>query len=146
MQVKIASCTKEVRPLRGDESGTLYTGIKINEEWWNIAGDHRNLYNKTVDLTIIDEKKKIVNFRQPQTPPAPAQKPPPPVSNGHTPRWPDRDTAVAAYIFYAEQVSKYLNDPMAVARAANCLIMMEQNGEINPVNREPGSDDGRMPF
>jgi hypothetical protein len=143
MQVKIASCTKELRQLRGDDSGKLYTGIRIGDDWYSIEGDHRNLYNKTVDLII---EGKIARFKEFQTPPAPAQKPPPPVSNGHTPRWPDRDTAVAAYIFYAEALSRYLNDPMAVARAANCLMMMEQNGEINPVNREPGSDDGRMPF
>lgn len=140
MQVKIESCTRELRPLRTAPNGPLYTGLKIKGEWWNIQGDHKSLYNKTVDLRIVDENNKIVEFSTPQTPPAPAQKPPPPMTNGHTPRWPDRDTAVAAYIYYYDRVSKYVADPYATVRAANCLMMMEKDGEINPVHREPGSE------
>lgn len=138
MQVKIESCTKELRPLRGAPAGSpLYTGVRINGQWYNLEGDHRNLYNKSVDLELNGNMAK---FATPQTPPAPAQKPPPPTSNGHTPRWPDRDTAVAAYIYYYDRVSKYVADPYATVRAANCLMMMEKDGEINPVHREPGSE------
>ena len=135
MHYKIEAATKKLGPLRGSQDQeTLYTGLKINGHWFNIKGDHRNLYNKVVDLEIDGN---MARFTNPQTPPQPAQRPPaPPLpsQNGHTPRWATRDDAVDAYIFYATQVSKYLADPLAIARAANCLAMLEAQGEINPVH------------
>ena len=141
MQYKIEAATKQLRPLRGSlDQETLYTGLKINGNWVNIKGDHRNLYNKVVELEIDGS---IATFTHPQTPPQPAQRPPaPPLpsQNGHTPRWATRDDAVDAYIFYATQVSKYLADPLAIARAANCLAMLEAQGEINPVHTAKDGD------
>lgn len=66
MRVKVQSCTKE---LRTTAQGTEYTGIKINSQWYNIQGDHRNLYNKEVDLEIKGKWAKLL------TPPAPAAAP-----------------------------------------------------------------------
>ena len=93
MQYKIESCTKDLRPLRGSQDQeTLYTGIRIGTTWYNLKGDHRNLYNKVVDLEI---KGNLATFTNPQTPPAPAQQPPTPPpphsANGHTPKWATRD-------------------------------------------------------
>jgi hypothetical protein len=138
MNVKIEAATRELRPLKGARPGSqLYTGLKIGGSWYNLAGDHRNLYNKVVDLELDGN---MASFASPQTPPALHQAPPPPpppaAMNGHTPRWPNREAAVDAYVFYATQVSKYISDPYAIAKAANCLISIESNGEINPVHRE----------
>ena len=136
MQYKIEACTKDLRPLRGSRDlETLYTGLKINGNWFNIKGDHRTLYNKVVDLEL---NGNIAKFATPQTPPAPAQQPPVPrpPTNGHTPKWATRNDAVGAYIFYATEVEQYIKDPYAVVKAANCLVMLEAQGEINPVHRK----------
>lgn len=136
MQYKIEACTKALRPLRGSQDQeTMYTGLKINGSWVNLKGDHRNLYNKVVDL---DLNGNLAKFAAPQTPPAPAQRPPapPPPTNGHTPRWATRNDAVDAWIFYATEVEQYIKDPYAVVKAANCLAMLEAQGEINPVHRK----------
>jgi len=145
MQVKIQSVARELKPLRGaPQGGALYTGVKIDGNWFNIEGDHRNLYNKVVDLEF---NGNIARFTAPQQPPAPHQAPPtppPPASmNGHTPRWPNREAATEAYIFYVTQVAKWINDPYAIVRAANCLLMMEKDGEINPVHRDPNAEPFR---
>ncbi len=137
MQVKIESVTRELRPLRGNQGGPLYTGVKINGKWFNILGDHRNLYSKVVDLTVEEvNADNILKFTSPQQPPAQHQAPPPPppAINGHTPHWPNREAALDAYVFYATSVSKYIADPYAIVKAANCLMMMEKDGEINPVH------------
>src|SRR5262249_6149871 len=100
MQVKIESCTKDLRPLRGSQDQqTIDTGLKLGGQWYNLRGDHRNLYNKVVDLEL---NGKLAKFATPQIPPAPAQKPPPPPppTNGHMPRWATREDAVDTYIFY----------------------------------------------
>jgi hypothetical protein len=106
-------------------------------EWYNLLGDHRSLYGKVVDLVL---NGNLARFATPQTPPPRAQRPPtpPPPTNGHTPKWATRNDAVAAYIFYATEVEQYIKDPYAVVRAANCLMMMEKEGEINPVHRKVG--------
>src|SRR5262249_14399672 len=114
MQVKIESCTKDFRPLRGSQDQqTLYTGLKIAGQWYNLRGDHRNLYNKVVDL---DLNGNIAKFATPQTAPAPAQQPPTarPPTNGHTPKWATRNDALDAYIFYATEIQQYIKDPYAV--------------------------------
>ncbi len=134
MNVKIQSVARELKPLRGaSPGGPLYTGIKVEGQWYNIEGDHRNLYNKVVDLEFSGN---IARFASPQQPPAQHQPPPPPppAINGHTPHWPNREAALDAYVFYATSVSKYIADPAAIVRAANCLMMMEKDGEINPVH------------
>ena len=136
MNVKIQATAKELRPLRGSQDHeTLYTGVKINGRWFELKGDHRNLYNKVVDLEL---NGNIAKFARPQTPPAPAQQPPAPrpPTNGHTPKWATRNDAVAAWIFYATEVEQYIKDPYAVVKAANCLAMLEAQGEINPVHRK----------
>jgi len=138
MNYKIEACTKDLRPLRGSQDHeTLYTGVKINGKWFDLKGDHRNLYNKVVDLEL---NGNIAKFARPQTPPAPAQQPPAPrpPTNGHTPKWATRNDAVAAWIFYATEVEQYIKDPYAVVKAANCLAMLEAQGEINPVHRKVG--------
>ncbi len=145
MQVKIEAATRELKPLRGAApGGPLYTGIKIGGSWYNIEGDHRNLYNKIVDLEISGN---IARFTNPQQPPAPHQAPPPPpppaAMNGHTPRWPNREAAVDAYVFYLTQCSKYITEPYAMVKAANCLLMIEKDGEINPVHREGAAEPFR---
>ena len=143
MQVKIQSAARELKPLRGaPPNSPLYTGIKVDGQWYNIEGDHRSLYNKVVDLEF---NGNIARFATLQHPPAAPQSPPPPPppstnGHGHTPRWPNRESVVDAYIYYATQVSKYLSDPIAIARATNCLVMLESQGEVNPVHREPGED------
>ncbi len=136
MNVKVQSVARELNPLRGAApGGPLYTGIKIDGQWYNIEGDHRNLYNKVVDLEFDGN---IARFTSPQQPPAQHQAPPPPpppaAINGHTPHWPNREAALDAYVFYATSVSKYIADPIAIVRATNCLMMMEKDGEINPVH------------
>jgi len=134
MQVKIAAATRELKPLRGSrDHETLYTGIKITGAWYNIKGDHRNLYNKVVDLEL---NGTIAKFAAPQNPPAPAQQPPapPPPTNGHTPRWATREDATDAYIFYATKLGQYITEPAALVRAVNCLVMQEADGEINPIH------------
>ncbi len=139
MQVKIEAATRELRPLKGAApGGPLYTGLKIGGSWYNIEGDHRNLYNKICDLEITGN---IARFTNPQQPPAPHQAPPPPppAINGHTPRWPNREAAVDAYVFYLTQCSKYINESYAMVKAANCLLMIEKDGEINPVHRDSES-------
>jgi len=143
MQVKIESTAKDLRPSRSQPNGPLCTGIRVNGQWFDIEGDHRNLYNKVADLIF---EGKMARFATEQHPPAAPQSPPklPPPSlnghSGHTPRWPNRESAVEAYIYYATQVAKYVNDPYAIVKAANCLVMMEKDGEVNPVHREPGED------
>jgi hypothetical protein len=142
MQYKIEAATKQLRPLRGSQDQeTLYTGLKINGSWVNLKGDHRNLYNKVVDLEIDGN---MARFTNPQTPPAPAQQPPappPPSTNGHTPKWATRDDAVGTWIFYATKIAPYINDAYAIVKAANCLVMMEKDGEINPVHAAKGDGD-----
>jgi len=140
VNVKIQATAKELRPLRGSQDGeTLYTGVKINGKWFDLKGDHRSLYNKVVDL---DLNGNIAKFATPQAPPAPAQRPPappPPPTNGHTPKWGSRDDAVDAYIFYSTELGRYIAEPAALVRATNCLMMMEKDGEINPVHRKVGA-------
>jgi hypothetical protein len=147
MQVKIQSVARELKPRRGDMSGKLYTGLKINDQWYDLEGDHRDLYNKVVDLYFDG---KIARFASPQQPPAPAQTPPklPPPQGGHTPHFPNRESAVEAYQYYMSRVGEFTQDAAAVVRAANCLVMMETHGEINPVHREPVSGVGSdtVPF
>ena len=136
MQVKIESCTRDLRPLRGSQDQqTLYTGLKIAGQWYNLRGDHRALYGKLVDLEL---NGNIAKFATPQTPPAPAQRPPtpPPPTNGHTPRWATREDAVDAYIFYTTKLGQYITEPAALVRAVNCLVMQEADGEINPTHRQ----------
>ena len=136
MQYKIEACTKDLRPLRGSRDlETLYTGLKINGNWFNIKGDHRTLYNKVVDLEL---NGKLAKFATQQQPPAPAQRPPtpPPPTNGHTPRWATREDAVDAYIFYTTKLGQYITEPAALVRAVNCLVMQEADGEINPIHRQ----------
>jgi hypothetical protein len=138
MQVKIEGTARELKPLKGAGPGApLYTGVKIGGKWYNIHGDHRNLYNKVVDLEL---NGNIAKFAVPQTPPALAQRPPTPrpPTNGHTPKWATRNDAVDAYIFYATKVEQHIKDPYAIVRAVNCLMMMEKEGEINPVHRKVG--------
>ena len=138
MNVKIQATAKELRPLRGSQDHeTLYTGVKINGKWFDLKGDHRNLYNKVVDLEINGNMAK---FATPQTPPAPAQQPPAPKppTNGHTPKWGTRNDALDAYLFYSTQLEPYIKDSLAIVRATNCLMMMEKEGEINPVHRKSG--------
>jgi hypothetical protein len=139
MLVKVEATAKELSPLKGSQDReTLYTGLKVQGKWYNLRGDHRNLYNKAVDLELNGNTAK---FATPQQPPAPAQQPPPPAPkplNGHTPKWANRNDAVDAYIFYATQVEQYIKEPYALVRAANCLMMMEKDGEINPVHRKVG--------
>jgi hypothetical protein len=48
MRVKIQSCTRELR----EDNGEKYTGVKINGQWYNWKGDHRDKYNKEVDVEI----------------------------------------------------------------------------------------------
>ena len=135
MQVKIESCTKDLRPLRGSQDQqTLYTGLKIAGQWYDLRGDHRNLYGKVVDLEL---NGNVAKFAIPQKPPAPAQQPPtpPPPTNGHTPRWATREDAVDAYIFYTTKLGQYITEPTALVRAVNCLLMQEADGEINPIHR-----------
>lgn len=57
MMVKIESCTKDTRTTKG---GVLHTGIKANGQWYNIAGDQRNLYGKEVNLEINGQWAKLV--------------------------------------------------------------------------------------
>src|SRR5262245_42044878 len=139
MQRKIESCTKDLRPLRGSQdTQTLNTRLKIAGQWYNLRRDHRNLYNKVVDLELNGNTAK---FATPQTPPAPTRRPPtppPPPTNGHTPRWATREDAVDAYIFYTTKLGQYITEPAALVRAVNCLVMQEANGEINLVNRKAG--------
>src|ERR1041384_5702811 len=147
MQVKIESAARELRPLRGAApGGPLYTGIKVNGQWYNIEGDHRNLYNKSVDLLF---EGNIAKFAQPQQPPAQPQTPPkmpPPPTNGHTPHWPNRESAVEAYLFYVSRVGEYVQDQTAIVRAANCLTMRKSNGKTNRVHRDPDDKSGGIPF
>jgi len=139
MQVKIESCTKDLRPLRGSQDQqTLYTGVKIAGQWYDLRGDHRNLYGKVVDLAL---NGKLAKFATPQKSPAPAQQPPTPppapaLTNGHTPRWATRENAVDAYVFYLTQLGQYITEPAALVRAVNCLVMQEADGEINPIHRQ----------
>lgn len=49
MRVKIQSCARDLRETR---DGRSYSGIKFDGRWYNIPGDHRKLYGKTVDLEI----------------------------------------------------------------------------------------------
>jgi hypothetical protein len=138
MQVKIEGTARELKPLKGAGPGApLYTGLKIDGKWFNIHGDHRNLYGKVVDLVL---NGNVAKFAQPQTPPAPAQRPPTPppapaLTNGHTPRWATREDAVEAYIFYTTELGQYITEPAALVRAVNCLLMQEADGEINPTHR-----------
>ena len=135
MQVKIEGTARELKPLKGaGPDAPLYTGLKIDGKWYNINGDHRNLYNKVVDLEL---NGNIAKFAIPQKPPAPAQQPPtPPPTNGHTPRWATREDAVDTYIFYTTKLGQYITEPAALVRAVNCLVMQEADGEINPVHRK----------
>jgi len=139
MQVKIEGTARELKPLKGaGPRAPLYTGVKIGGKWYNIHGDHRNLYNKVVDLEL---NGTIAKFAAPQKPPAPAQKPPTPppapaLTNGHTPRWATREDATDAYVFYLTQLGQYITDSAALVRAVNCLLMQEADGEINPIHRQ----------
>ena len=54
MQVKVESCTREVKTIQsGQRRGQVFTGIKINGSWVNVVGDHRKLYGKTIELSEI---------------------------------------------------------------------------------------------
>jgi hypothetical protein len=56
MKVKIQSCTRELRQTR---NGVKCTGVKINNEWFNAAGDLRNLYNHEVEAEIRGKWVKL---------------------------------------------------------------------------------------
>jgi hypothetical protein len=153
--VKIETTTKDLRPLLNSApGGPLYTGIKVGDQWFNLEGDHRSLRNQVVDLEFFG---KIAKFATPQQPPAQHQTPPPlpmrPLNNGqqqqqpqrgHTPRWPSRDAAVEAWLFYYGKIIEYCPDHYAAVKGTDTLFMAEEDGEINPVHESPQSD-GKAP-
>jgi hypothetical protein len=71
MLVTVESCTRETKRTK---DGQEYTGLKINGQWVNVLGDHRDKYKKQLDLEI---KGNWGQLAQP-TQPAPAQPQPQP--------------------------------------------------------------------
>jgi len=44
------------------------------------------------------------------------------------------------------QVAEYIKEPYAIVKAANCLLMTEKEGEINPVHRVTPQTEEKVPF
>jgi len=57
MQVTVESCARETRRTK---DGREYTGLKINGNWVNVIGDHRDKYKKQIDLEIQGNWGKLV--------------------------------------------------------------------------------------
>jgi hypothetical protein len=56
MLVTVESCTRE---LKRTNDGRDYTGLKINGQWINVPGDHRDKYKKQIDLEVKGNWGKI---------------------------------------------------------------------------------------
>lgn len=136
---KIESCTRELRTLNGDESGDLYTGLKINGLWYHMKGDHRGLYGKTVDVIQKDKSRKIVALVDQQqeqaTFPKLVERARPQGGYESKPKWSTREDIVEAYAFYLQELKPYIKEDQALVRAVNCIIMCEAKGDVKPVHR-----------
>lgn len=57
MRVKIEKTTRE---LKQDRNGNDCTGVMFGGEWYNMPGDQRKLFNKTVDVEVKGKWARLV--------------------------------------------------------------------------------------
>jgi hypothetical protein len=76
MLVTVESCTRE---LKKTKDGRDYTGLKINGQWLNVMGDHRDKYKKQIDVEVNGNWGKIAQSALANNAPAKAASP---ASNG----------------------------------------------------------------
>jgi hypothetical protein len=74
MLFTVESCTRE---LKKTKDGRDYTGLKINGNWINVPGDHRDKYKQQLDLEIQGNWGKIAQANN-----TPAKAATAPSSNG----------------------------------------------------------------
>lgn len=137
IKVKIEATAKE---LKKTQSGKPYTGAKINGEWINLHGDHRDKYGQTVTISepsefrgtkwaYVQEEKE-----QPASPPEPDPQDPGPTDPTYEPLQEGGKT-IAQYIQVMNriyQAVKPLEIENGEARAAliNTAMIAWTNGKI----------------
>jgi hypothetical protein len=148
MRVKIQSCTRELRKLR---DGRDATGLKIDGKWYDAPGDHRDKYNKEVEVELSGKFAKIIEAN------ADAGS----SSNGHSGAASLED--LKNFMFEAHKIAVMLegdstderpdSNPVyfdrAQARAAivNTLVIAFTNGKIAlPDGPPPPDDSDNIPF
>lgn len=57
MRVTVESCARELRETKDRRP---YTGLKINGQWINVIGDHRDKYKKEIDVEIKGNWGQII--------------------------------------------------------------------------------------
>ncbi len=70
MLVTVESCARD---LRQTKDGREYTGLKINGNWVNVMGDHRDKYKKQIDVEIKGNWGQVIEQQQAKA--APTQTP-----------------------------------------------------------------------
>lgn len=153
MQVQVESCARD---LRRTKDGREYTGIKVNGEWINVMGDHRDAYKKQLDLDIRGKWAEVI--KPAETPAARGAAPP---ANGHSGAATLED--LKTFMFEAHKIAVMLegdstdqqpdSNPVyfdrAQARAAivNTLVIAFTNGKISlPDGPPPPDDSDNIPF
>ena len=140
MKVKVESCTKETRLTKG---GVMHTGIKVNGAWYNMAGDHRGLYGKEVDLEIKGSWATLVQAATPPTDFPTSQR------NGvpsHPIEWEEYVAAMREAHLIANElepdenqtVEGHINRAQARAALVNTMMIALANGKLRlPPAGEP---------
>jgi hypothetical protein len=147
MKAIVESCARE---LRRTKDGREYTGLKINGQWVNVIGDHRDKYKKEIDLEVKGNWGQMIV----QTPNGTASKG---ASNGQI-KWndyaemkrqahklalelepdsTDRDTVTVTVLDRAQARAALVNTDMIAF--SNGKIAMEED-------QPPPEDDDRIPF
>ena len=139
MKVKIETCTKETRLTKG---GILHTGIKIDGKWYNIAGDHRGLYGKEVDLVIEGQWAKLIKSAPDRSSPA--------AQRDGVIEWEEYVGAIREAHLVASElepdenqtVEGHINRSQARAALVNTMMIALTTGKIGlPATSEPPEDD-----
>jgi hypothetical protein len=139
MLVTVESCTRE---LKRTNDGRDYTGLKINGQWINVPGDHRDKYKKQIDLEVKGNWGKIAQANN-----TPAAKAAAPSSNGKGNL--NQYQMAEALDFYWDKVNALGLVDEAKASVLCTLLIATSDGrvkfeEIEEDAPPPGDDD--IPF
>jgi hypothetical protein len=137
MLFTVESCTRE---LKKTKDGRDYTGLKINGNWINVPGDHRDKYKQQLDLEIQGNWGKIA---QPNNPPAKAASP---TSNGKGNL--NQYQMAEALDFYWDKVNALGLVDEAKASVLCTLLIATSDGRVKfeEVDDVPPPADDDIPF
>jgi hypothetical protein len=140
MLVTVESCARETRQTK---DGREYTGLKINGNWVNVIGDHRDKYKKQIDLEIKGNWGQLVQLTQP--PPAQAQSPA--QKNGLGGQQLNQYLMAEAFDFWWEKVGAMQLSDDAKASVLCTLLIATSDGRVKFEEPEPPEeDDSNIPF